>query len=125
MLVPFRTLLRIPLSTSLCSWFEIACGFILTVCASVVTDRPGRLTNACNRRKRVAFARTLKVRSSPSACPGEISGRAASRGLGRLPKAAFAVMALTYTNVHLKAAETGHDLAQQVEPLASKIGGQC
>src|SRR6516162_6895629 len=83
MFVPLRTLCRMPLSTSLWSWFDTAWGFIPTVSASAVTDRPGRFTKACKRRKRVALASTLNVRSSPSDCASEINGRRASRDFGR------------------------------------------
>src|SRR5215831_15951660 len=98
MFVPLRTLLRIPLSTSLCSWFDIAWGFIPRVSASAVTDSPGRFTNACRRRRRVALARTLNIRSSPPACIAESNGRAASLGFGR--HVLLVVMSLTWINAH-------------------------
>ena len=101
--MPFRALLRIPLSTSLWSWFDTAWGFIATVFASAVTDRPGRFTKACKRRKRVALASTLNVRSSASDCLGEINGRTARRDFGRhsLRETILVVMPLTQINVHV------------------------
>jgi len=120
--VPLRALLRIPLSTSLWSWFDTAWGFIPTAFASAVTDSPGRFTNACKRRKRVPLASTLNVRSSPSACVDEISGRAASLGLGRalILSAVLAITSLTYISGNLMYDITQHRVIQAEETVSMR-----
>jgi hypothetical protein len=71
----------------------------------------------------VAFATTLKVRSSPSACADEISGRATSRALGRhlLPKAVFVVMSLTYITMRPIYTVTRYRVIEGEE----KLYGEC